>query len=1456
MSTKKRQLNLGLDIGSTTIKLAALDGKELLYGSYRRHFSNIRETLTEMVDQAGSVIGDREVTVMFTGSGGVSIAQWLGAAYTQELAAAVKAVGKLGKQADVVIELGGEDAKIIYFEKTGIDQRMNGICAGGTGAFIDQMAILLGTDPAGLDQLAARHATIHPIASRCGVFAKTDILPLMNEGASREDIAASIFQSVVNQTVSGLSCGKPIKGRVLFLGGPLTYLPQLRKRFTDTLRLTEGEAILPENAQVFVAIGAALSSMREESMPFEAFRQKVLSVREMELQEVKRLRPLFTDRKEKEDFYGRHKKAKTKTGEIKDLKGKCFLGIDAGSTTIKAVLINEDEDVLYSHYANNEGQPFEAGKEILDELYRLLPEHAVIANSAVTGYGEELLKTALNIDIGEVETIAHYKAARKFLPEVDFILDIGGQDIKCLKVREGVIESILLNEACSSGCGSFIETFARSLNVEVGKFAEEALRAEQPVDLGTRCTVFMNSRVKQAQKEGASIADLSAGLSYAVVQNALTKVISMKNPQELGENIVVQGGTFLNDAVLRCFEIVSGKEPVRPDIAGLMGAFGAALIARERHEEGRESTLLKEGQLRDIRVQTTIKRCTNCTNHCSITIHRFNHGKEMISGNKCENGAGHKEEKPELPNLFRYEFKRIFSYRPLAAEEAARGAIGIPRVLNMYENYPFWFTFFTELGFRVELSPVSSREIYESGMDTIPSETLCYPAKLVHGHIAWLVNKGIKLIFYPCIPYERSEIGEADNHYSCPIVTSYPEIIRNNMDILRDGTIRFMCPFLPYNDEARLIQRLFEEFEDLGISKKEISGAVTRGMTEVMSVREDIRRKGEEALNYLEQTGTTGVVLAGRPYHLDPGVNHRVDDMITASGMAVLSVQSVCHKGGIERPLIFVDQWMYQSRIYAAAGFVNASDRLELIQLNSFGCGLDAIALEQVKEILKRGRKVHTSVKIDEMSRRGLFRLRIRSLKAAVREKKAHRAEPPPMGRRKEAAPGQGKAATEASPGKAAAAPDAKKAATAASSGKAAKKRTILLFQLTPFHDQFFESVFQSSGYNLEVLSAVNAEDRDVIGEGLKYVNNDACYPAVIMVGQYIKALKSGRYDLNNTCAAVYKTGGMCRATNYIGFLRKALADAGFAGIPVISFSPTKLGSNKEIKMTPGLLNKFIMSLVYGDLLMHVLHRVRPYEKEKGSADRLYGKWADTCKRSVGNGSKRDFKRNIYGIVQEFDSLEIHNTAKPRVAVVGEILAKYHPLANNHIVKMLEDSGAEVILPGLVNYMLYSAFDSDFKYKKLSWSRRKLLADRMAIRLLEYYRKDMKKALQSSGRFEAPPAITEMAEAAGEILSLGHQAGEGWFLTAEMLEQIKRGVHNIVCVQPFACLANQITGKGMMKELKRRHPKANIIAVDYDPGASEINQLNRIKLMLSTAFDRLEEMREEATPAKGRESNA
>ncbi|SLM29487.1 CoA-substrate-specific enzyme activase [Desulfamplus magnetovallimortis] len=1420
-------LHLGIDIGSTTMKLVALKEDRIVYSTYQRHFSNLKETLIHIMNQAAETLGNPEVTILVTGSGGVSIAQFLTIGHIQEVVATVRAAQRFTPDVDVAIELGGEDAKIVYFEKAGIDQRMNGICAGGTGAFIDQMAAVLNTDPTNLDRLAEKHTSIFPIASRCGVFAKTDIMPLINEGVGREDIAASIFQSVVNQTVSGLSCGKPIKGKVMFLGGPLSYLPQLRKRFVETLKLKDDAAILPDSAHLFVALGAALASMREKTVPFDVLHRKILSITKMNSHEVKRLPPLFSNAAEKEDFFQRHHSKQVKKSPISSAFGNCYLGMDAGSTTIKAVLLNDNGELIYSYYGGNQGKPFETAREILLDIYGKLQESCCIKNSAVTGYGEELLKTALGMDIGEVETVAHYRAARQFLPDVDFILDIGGQDMKCLKIRDGFIESVLLNEACSSGCGSFIESFAQSLNIKVDQFATMALSAEHPVDLGTRCTVFMNSRVKQAQKEGASIGDISAGLSYAVIKNALTKVMNIRTPEELGEHVVVQGGTFLNDAVLRCFETISGKKAVRPDIAGLMGAYGAALIAKERFQAHHESTLLSKEALLKVQVNKSHHRCKRCTNRCSITVNTFSHGGRIHSGNKCENGAAFNNRAAfnnvaacnlkgsELPNLFQYELKRIFSYTPLPADQAIRGTIGIPRGLNIYNNYPFWFTFFTRLGFSVELSPISSRKIYEMGMDTIPSDTLCYPAKLIHGHMAWLVNQGVERIFYPCIPYEQNEFSKADNHYNCPIVTSYPEIIKNNMDILGEKNIQFISPFLPFNDVDRLIVRLSEELKPLGIRKKEIAEAVSEGLKELAAVQNDIRRKGDETLRFLEQRGTTGIVLAGKPYHLDPEVNHGIDRIISSLGMAVLTVQSVCHKSSVERPLLFVDQWMFQSRVYEAAGFVSNSEHLELVHLNSFGCGLDAISLEQARELLKKRRKVHTAIKIDEMSRSGIFKIRIRSLKAAVMEKKrrgamalspfSHPVEkiPPHLLDR-------------------------------------VNKQNLLLFQLSPVHDQFFEAAFKASGYNLNILSATPQDDRDVIDEGLKYVNNDVCFPAVVMIGQYIKALKSGKYDLDNTYIALYKTGGMCRATNYIGFMRKALAAAGFWNIPVIQFSPTRLGSNNAIKITPALLNKYIISLLYGDLLLHVLHRVRPYEKIKGSANRLYEIWVSRCKASVIDGDRDEFKRNIYQIVREFESIEINDIVKPRVGIVGEILVKYHPLANNDIIHTLESYGAEVTIPGLANYVMYSAYDSWFKHKKLSWSAKKYYFDQIVIQVVEYYRRHMKRALRKSRRFEAPPSIRELAQKTSEVLSLGHQAGEGWFLTGEMIEQITGGIHNIVCIQPFACLANQITGKGMMKELKRRYPHANIISIDFDPGASEINQLNRLKLMLSVAFDKME----------------
>lgn len=1407
----KKRVNLGLDVGSTTVKLVVTDKNDnILFRKYQRHFSDIKKTIYNLLSETCDAFENDDVSIMITGSGGISVSQWMDVPFIQEVIAGTKAIERFIPHTDVVIELGGEDAKITYFDGS-IEQRMNGTCAGGTGAFIDQMASLLQTDAAGLNKLAKGYKVIYPIASRCGVFAKTDIQPLLNEGASKEDIAASIFQSVVNQTISGLACGKPIRGNIAFLGGPLYYLSELRNRFIETLKLKDQEVIFPENSQLFVAAGAALAAKQEHSLPFSTLKDRLRVLNEVTVHEVERLKPLFTDITELDEFKKRHKKNVVKRESLKEYKGKCFLGIDAGSTTTKAALIAENGSLLYSYYGSNEGSPLNSTVKILKQLYTLLPTDAVIANSTVTGYGEGLIKAALNVDIGEIETIAHYKAAESFLSGVDFILDIGGQDMKCLKIKNGVIDSILLNEACSSGCGSFIETFANSLNMNVEQFAHEALLAEKPVDLGSRCTVFMNSRVKQAQKEGASVGEISAGLSYSVIKNALFKVIKIRDPRELGKKIIVQGGTFNNDAILRSFELISQREAVRPDIAGLMGAYGAALIARERWSEGYKSTILKYDRLDSFYSETEMNRCGLCGNNCLLTINKFSDGRKFISGNRCERGTGTEEKKEDIPNLYDYKYKRIFGYAPLDKKDAARGSIGIPRVLNIYENYPFWFTFFTELKFRVELSPRSSKSVYELGIETMPSESVCYPAKLAHGHIMSLVNKGVELIFYPCLPYERKENEQSDNHYNCPIVTSYSEVIRNNMDILKEKNIRFLNPFLPYDNKCRLAERLYEEFREFNITRQEVLKAVDKAWEEQEKVSIDIKGKGEEVLRYLKETGKKGIVLAGRPYHIDPEINHGIPNIITGFGMAVLTEDSVCHLGEIENSLRVVDQWVYHSRLYSAASFVKNQENIELVQLNSFGCGLDAVTTDQVQEILNSFEKIYTVLKIDEGNNLGAAKIRIRSLKAAIEERDKNGFKPQRVCSLPNKIP---------------------------FTKEMKKNHTILAPQMSPIHFQFLQEAFRVAGYNLEVLPSV---DKKAVEEGLKYVNNDACYPSIIVVGQIIEALKSGRYDLSNTSVIITQTGGGCRATNYIGFLRKALSDAGFDSIPVISLNAIGMEKNPGFKITLKLLNRLMMALVYGDLLMRVLYRVRPYEKIKGSANLLYETWTQRCKEALHNGDFKRFKGNIRGIVEDFDNIELNYEKKPKVGLVGEILVKFHPTANNGIVDIVEKEGAEAVMPDLVDFLFYCAFDANFKYEKLSGSMKKKMINNAAIVGMEYYRKEMKKVLGNSKRFTAPSSIYKLAEDASEILSVGNQTGEGWFLTAEMIELIKGGAQNIVCMQPFACLPNHVTGKGMIKELKRRYPQANIVAVDYDPGASEVNQLNRIKLMLSVAFKNMNE---------------
>lgn len=1402
----KKVLNFGLDVGSTTVKIVVMNNNNIIFQRYKRHFSDIKNTIIDILTEAYDFFGDIEITLMMTGSGGLSISKWLDVSFVQEVIACSHAVENLIPETDVAIELGGEDAKITYF-KGGVEQRMNGTCAGGTGAFIDQMATLLRTDALGLNEYSKHHKNIYPIAARCGVFAKSDIQPLLNEGASKEDVSASIFQAVVNQTISGLACGRPIRGKVAFLGGPLHFLPQLRERFTETLNIKEEDIIYPDNSELFVAIGASLYGKNNKTIKLKDLIDKIPTLSSRESEEVARLSPLFKSQEELDLWRDKHKN-KAERRDLKEYKGKAYLGIDAGSTTSKIVLIDDEYNILYSFYGSNQGNPLNIVIKALQDLYKVLPEGVVISNSTITGYGEGLIKAALKVDIGEIETVAHYKAAQHFLPGVDFILDIGGQDMKCLKIKNGVIDSIMLNEACSSGCGSFIETFAKSLNYTVEDFAKAALLSEKPVDLGSRCTVFMNSRVKQSQKEGASISDISAGLSYSVIKNALFKVIRIRDPKDLGKKIIVQGGTFYNDAVLRSFELISGRCAVRPEIAGIMGAFGSAIISKERYQ-GQESSLLKEEQLKSFKSDVNLRRCGLCQNNCLLTINKFPDGSEFISGNRCERGAGQKVKESTLPNLFEYKYKKLFSYIPLKENEAERGKVGVPRVLNMYENYPFWFTFLTALKFRVELSPRSTRAVYEKGMETIPSESACYPAKLVHGHIMSLLERNINFIFYPCVYYEKKENKEAANHYNCPIVTSYPEVIKNNVDELKNRNVKFLNPFVALHDKKNLYSRLYNIFSEFNVTREEIKNAVDKAWEEDLKVKEDIRRKGEETLELLNRTNRKGIVLCGRPYHLDPEINHGIPKLINNYDFAILTEDSVAHLGVLDGPLRIVDQWTYHSRLYRAAYVVSREKNLELIQLNSFGCGLDAVTIDQVEEILTNHNKIYTVLKIDEINNLGTARIRIRSLKAAIEERDKNNIMPIKLADIKD---------------------------RVIFTRKMKKNHTIIVPQMSPIHFKFIEKAFNEEGFKMAVIKT---DIKGAVEQGLKYVNNDACFPSIITVGGIIEELKSGKHDLNNTSVAISQTGGVCRATNYIAFLRKALKDAGFPDVPVISVNGSGFEPNPGFKFSLPLLKRLMMSLVYGDLLMRVLYKVRPYEKEKGAANKLYEKWNTICLKSLEDADSDEYSKIIKGIVNDFDSLELLPIKKPKVGLVGEILVKFHPGANNNIVSVIESEGGEAVMPDLTDFFLYCCYDSNFKYEYLGGRRIDRLKSNISISYIEHFRKDMKAALAESRRFTAPKSIDELAKGAKPILSIGNQAGEGWFLTGEMVELIEEGVENIVCMQPFACLPNHVTGKGMIKELKRRYRNSNIVAIDYDPGASEVNQLNRIKLMMSNAFKKL-----------------
>ncbi|OEF97785.1 2-hydroxyglutaryl-CoA dehydratase [Desulfuribacillus alkaliarsenatis] len=1401
-------LHIGLDVGSTTAKMVALNEQDdIVFKSYRRHFSDVKNTTIQLLEELLHRFPNGNFKFTISGSSGMGLSEILNIQFIQEVIACTEVVKYLDSAVDVVIELGGEDAKIIYLTN-GMEQRMNSACAGGTGAFIDQIASLLDTDAAGLNDLARTYEKIYPVASRCGVFAKTDIQPLLNEGARREDIAASVFQAVVNQTISGLACGRPIRGKVAFLGGPLTFLPELRNRFIETLKLADNEIFETENGQYFVAIGAAMESKDSSFIDLDELINTLRKINGVNrTAKTGRLQPLFANDQDLEQFRVRHQQAKVEQGKLDEYEGVCFLGIDAGSTTTKITLIDDQERVLFTYYVKNKGNPLESVREGLKRLYSSMPG-VKIARSVVTGYGEKLIQAAFQLDNGEIETVAHYRAAKKFCPDVNLIIDIGGQDMKCIKIKDGAVERIMLNEACSAGCGSFIDNFASTLGLSVEDFADIALQAKAPVDLGSRCTVFMNSKVKEVQKEGAEIADISAGLSFSVIANALYKVIKVKRVEELGKHIVVQGGTFLNDAVLRAFEQTINREVLRPDLSGLMGAYGSALIAKDQYilaNEQLPSKLVAKAELESFKVTASHSRCKLCENQCLLTINRFGAKQSFVTGNRCERGAGRKKVTNTLPNLVAEKRDKLFNRESLAASEAKRGTIGIPRVLNMYENYPFWYRFFTELGYRIVLSNPNNKEAFQKGMDTIASESVCYPAKIAHGHIIDLLEKGVDTIFFPSVVYEQQESKEQQNHFNCPVVVSYPESIYGNMAVLKEQGIRYLNPYITLDNKAALINELISTFND--ISKADIKKAVAKANEEALEFTSWLRERGQEIIDEIAKTGNKGIVVAGHPYHLDPVVNHWIPEEIIKLGMAVLTEDAVAHLAEDTFVPNAVNQWTYHSRLYRAAHVVKANPNIELVQLTSFGCGLDAITTDSVQEILEHGQRLYTWIKIDDISNLGAARIRLRSLKAAMEERQ-----------RKQTPNWQ---------------PEPMKADERPVFDKAHKDQyTILAPQMAPTHFRLFEKAFQVHGYRLKLLEEVQEEH---VEEGLKYVNNDVCYPAILTIGQILASLKSGEYNLERTAVIMSQTGGGCRATNYLVLLRKALKDAGLGHIPVLSLNAGSMEKQPGFKVGLGIAQKLVISACYGDLLMRLKLAVRPYERIKGSTEQLYELWMERCVESLGSFNMRKYREILKGIVDDFKNLSVIKEKKLRVGIVGEILVKYHPYANNHLIDIIEAEGGEAVVPDFIDFFLYGIHNRSFKANHLGKSKLQAGIGTVFKKYINYYRQPIIDVLKQSKRFEAPLPIEKIADKASHFISLGNQMGEGWLLTGEIVELLDMGVNNVVCVQPFACLPNHVIGRGMFNPIKEVYPDANLVSIDYDPGSSKVNQVNRIKLMMHIA---------------------
>ncbi len=1415
---------VGLDVGSTTAKAVLTDEKNnILFKEYCRHNTKIYDTVNNIFGKIKERTKNSPLKVTITGSAGMGISENLHIPFIQEVISATELTAKLYPELNTLIDIGGEDSKMIFFSKERPpDIRMNGSCAGGTGAFIDQMASLMNISTSELNEAAKKSKKIHPIASRCGVFAKTDLQNLLARKISVPDIAASVFHAVVVQTINTLARGYELNGNVMCIGGPFKFLSELKKTFIKVLKIGEENVITPEFSELIPAMGAALNSQKEK-VYFTA--EKIISaLKERSKKTIKlsnRLSPLFKDNKELKKWNENRIKNNIKIISIDKYEGKnCFLGIDSGSTTTKITLIGENSELLFSFYKNNSGAAVDTVKEGLEQIAEQINKSGKdieINKTAVTGYGEDLIKAAFNLDMSMVETIAHFTAAKHFNPKVSFIMDIGGQDMKAIFIKNDSIYRIDLNEACSAGCGSFIQTFGKSMGYEIGNFAQLACKAKAPTDLGTRCTVFMNSKVKQSLKENAAVEDISAGLSISVIKNALFKVLKINDPSILGDNIVVQGGTFKNPSVVRALEQLSQKKVICSNIPEMMGAYGAALSAKQDFEKKRK--LNKKQKVFDINITNRDKyksneiNCKGCYNFCNISCFQFSNGNKFYSGNKCENFFTNKGISTyKGVNLYEEKYKLLFKRKPFAPQKILKEKIniGIPRVLNMYENYPFWHALFTASGLELTLSGESTNSIYEKGKGTIMSDSICFPAKLTHGHIKSLVEQKVDRIFMPIVIYESNEYSKAENSFNCPIVSSYADVIDSSMDTSGKHRIPLDKPIINFKDKKLLKKGCWEYLKKFNISRQSFLRAFNIALNETEEYKKIIREKGEKLINEIKENNKNNkdkriaVVLCGRPYHADPLINHKIPAILSSLGVDVITDDALPETESDLDQLKVIPQWAYPNRIYKAALWVSRQNKyFQLIQFNSFGCGPDAIVTDEVSDILKTANKNLTILRIDDITSTGSVKLRLRSMIESIRA-----ADKNYMIKSKERI-------------------------TTKTFEKEDAQRTILAPYFADMYSCYLEGLFEAGGYKLETLPP---PDKKSVEQGLRFSNNEICYPATVIVGDMIKALKSGKYDLNKTAIGITQTGGQCRATTYLSLIKKGLIASGFENVPVIAVGT----SGKTLNPQPGfnmnwrkLITTAVAANMFADALAKMYYATVVREKEKGDCKKLVDKYQKKAVALVGKRQVNGLYELLQMAVDEFNEVKIYNKNYPQIGVVGEIYVKYNSFGHGHIVDWLIDKGIEVVVPPLIDFFIqeFVNYELNIRNRLIRPSVNQLIVYLLENKVNKQVERTEK--ILNRFRFTRPfHKIRDLSKKAEKILSMANQFGEGWLIPAEIAAFAEDNINNVISLQPFGCIANHIVSKGVEKKMRKLYPKMNLLFLDFDDGTTEVNILNRLHFMI------------------------